>query len=483
MTNGAAVSYRNRAGTDALGRVAAAVLLAIAIAGTTLTNASAAAAIAIFFALLVVAHRSVVLVLVVIVYIAPWMSLATLLVGGRFVPVGIDLFTVALALLLLLSRRPQPIRDRWVRVAQVSAFACIAIAFFELANPKGLTLVGAMDGYRTTFLPMLAVPIGLYVGARCRELPHRLLVALVLSSVWVAGMGIRQALAMSSIDEMIMDNAKADVLVFTMTGTGAFRAFSPLPGPFHFGAMMMVGLVSTASMLVERFRASYLVMLMLLFAGLAFNATRLNWAGTAVALVVGVLLSLSRATFRQWLPRVGLAVAALAMLLWAFSQIQEFVVLRRFAQTFFANPTENTSYVYRVLSWSEEIIPAIRASPAIGYGTGMAKDGLGPYSSHNIFLKLLIEGGVVLLVAYGCLLVSVTGALLRRPSDPAARAAVALLIGIHVAGMFGPMMDAYPANLLIWLLAGVALGTSQLSPTHVRASRVEESSGHSGRIP
>jgi hypothetical protein len=33
------------------------------------------------------------------------------------------------------------------------------------------------------------------------------------------------------------------------------------------------------------------------------------------------------------------------------------------------------------------------------------------------------------------------------------------LAGVHAAGMFGPMLDAYPGNLFLWLLLGAAIAS------------------------
>ena len=87
----------------------------------------------------------------------------------------------------------------------------------------------------------------------------------------------------------------------------------------------------------------------------------------------------------------------------------------------------------------------------------LAKDGLGPFTSHNLFLKLLIEGGTALLAVYLVLIATAFVALWRRRQDHHAQLGIALLVGVHAAGMFGPILDAYPGNLLVWLIVGAGL--------------------------
>jgi O-antigen ligase len=141
-------------------------------------------------------------------------------------------------------------------------------------------------------------------------------------------------------------------------------------------------------------------------------------------------------------------------------QSQALAVISSFGSTLF-RPLTNTSFVFRVFGWYHDVLPAIRQAPVFGHGTGMAKDGLGPYTSHSILFKILLEGGVLLLAIYLLAIVIVTTLLLRnlRQGRPQ-RVALACLVGVHVAGLFIPLLDTYPGNLYFWMMLGSGLAWS-----------------------
>lgn len=433
---------------------------AAAAAVLTLTSPAFAAAATLFIVVALVAVVDLQIAVVLLLLIAPWMTLANVLVGGRWVALAAD------GLLILVFASLPSLSDGWrpdgvLKWIGASWLAILLVGLAGMANPHGLNLLGDLEGYRAFFLPLLALPIGFVLARRIPSFERTMLFAVIGAAVCVAIMGIRQAISISSIDLAIIHSAKSDFLPFTITGTNRLRAFSPLPGPFHFGLLMMIAITIVAGLALQRARAWQGVVLVVLLIALGLNATRLNWAGTVLAIGSLFLLSLSRErlhrTVLSLLVLVVVGFGAIRLL----GDVPGFATLRRFATSFFSNPLENTSYTYRVLSWFTDIIPAIRAAPLFGYGTGMAKDGLGPYSSHNIILKLLIEGGALLLVPYLVLLMLITRVLWRRRRvSLTARVAVALILGVHAAGMFGPILDAFPANEYFWLLIGLALGAA-----------------------
>ena len=398
---------------------------------------------------------------VALILIAPWMTLGNVLAGERWVALGAD------ALLMLLTVGAAAVMngrtmDRGSRVIGWVLFATLAIGALQMANPRGLSLLGDLEGYRAFFLPLLGIPIGYAMSRADPQFSGVLLRGVVASSLVVAVMGIRQAMAPGAIDWAIIESAQSDFLPFTITGTRRLRAFSPLPGPFHYGLMMSMALTVTVALALFRPRAWQAAAIGVVIAGLALNATRLNWAGAAVALVVVVIASLSSDRIVRWFPRLIALTVIASVTVWGVMRLAVLSPIRTFAGEFLADPLANTSYVYRILGWVTDIIPAIQSAPLVGYGTGMAKDGLGPFTSHNVLLKLLIEGGAILLIAYGILIALILLALWRtRSTSVPARAGIAMILGAHAAGMFGPLLDAYPANVYLWLVLGGALSDAE----------------------
>lgn len=437
-----------------IGTAAAAALL-------TLASPPLSAAVTLFVAVALIAVVDLQSAVVAFLLIAPWMTLANVLIGGRWVALAADgLLILFFACLPALDFDwPDSPFLRWIACAWL---AVLAVGLIETANPRGLSLLGDLEGYRAFFLPLLALPVGFVFVRRLPEFERTARLSIVGAALLVALMGIRQAMSVAPIDLAIIHSAKSDFLPFTITGTNRLRAFSPLPGPFHFGLLMMIAMTIVTGLALRHFRRWHVLALALLLVALGLNATRLNWAGTILAIATVFVLSLDRARLHRLLVKATVlsivGVGALRLL----ADVSGFATVRHLASDFFSDPLANTSYTYRVLSWFTDIFPAIRAAPIFGYGTGMAKDGLGPYSSHNIILKLLIEGGALLLVPYIALIALLLHVLWRkRRGSLTARVAIAVILGVHVAGMFGPILDAFPANEYFWLLVGVAVAAAE----------------------
>lgn len=446
--------------------------IAIASALLAIANPPMAGAIILFLIVALFALNDVRAGVYAFIVIAPWTTVANILAGGRWVALGTDALLILFAATVVALVRNEDLTPTIRRIG-IAWFAFLVLGLAGMLNPRGLGLLGDLEGYRAMFLPMLALPVGYVLARRSASFENNAAAAVVAATVVVALMGIRQVIELSPLEEAIIENAKSDILPFTATGTNRFRAFSPLPGPFHFGFLMMIAITLVLSAAMARVRAWHGVVLALLIVALGLNATRLNWSGTAFAIATVVLLSLSPRHLPRLLARIAVIVIIGILALRTLSNLQIFSPIRNFAAEFLTNPLANSSYTGRVLGWFTEIFPAIQAAPVFGYGTGMAKDALGPFTSHNLLLKILIEGGVLLLVAYVATTVLILAAIWRRRTSPLTRAAIALMVGMHAAGMFAPILDALPGNEYYWLLLGVALAGT-VSASHNEARRQSE---------
>lgn len=221
---------------------------------------------------------------------------------------------------------------------------------------------------------------------------------------------------------------------------------------------MMVAIVIATASSLEGTRNSLVMGLPVFLGAITLNATRLNWLGTSSAVLVLLVLSLRRSQLIRLGARLAVVGAVVAAVFWILLQTDVIAPIGGLA-TSMLDPATNSSLVYRLLGWQHDVLPAIGVAPWTGYGTGMAKDGLGPFTSHNVVLKILLEGGALLLAVFIVTLLAIVTALLRRRSQVAARVGLALIVGVLVAGMFGPILDTYPGNLYFWLLIGCAIGS------------------------
>lgn len=192
-----------------------------------------------------------------------------------------------------------------------------------------------------------------------------------------------------------------------------------------------------------------------------FSGSRSAWLAIGVTTLVMAAPLVRRVHLRPTISRRGGIAAAVALVL-------AVPVLLSLAPRLGAF----TSLVYRGFLW-RDTLAAASADPLLGLGPGAmpyARQAAAPdFSfpvhqphSHNIPLGLLGDAGLVGLAAGIVLL----GAFLyvagpwRQPS-PAGRAAVAVLIGFALAAMFEDLTHWPGFNLLLILLAGLALTEAQ----------------------
>jgi hypothetical protein len=129
-----------------------------------------------------------------------------------------------------------------------------------------------------------------------------------------------------------------------------------------------------------------------------------------------------------------------------------------------ANPLTDRNLQFRFGYWAD-YLQAIIERPITGYGTSAAADGFDHFyegtgkknfEPHSLYFKAALElgiGGFVLLMAI--LGYALRRAVIRaRSGDEAGVFAVGILAVFVVSGLTGPMLDAYPANVLFWATCG-----------------------------
>jgi O-antigen ligase len=78
-------------------------------------------------------------------------------------------------------------------------------------------------------------------------------------------------------------------------------------------------------------------------------------------------------------------------------------------------------------------------------------------TSHNMFLWVLLETGIVGLVLFlsvGYQIIKATRNLLKRGESVIGAVGIGMLLIIFIAGITGSTIGAYPVNLLFWALCG-----------------------------
>ena len=124
------------------------------------------------------------------------------------------------------------------------------------------------------------------------------------------------------------------------------------------------------------------------------------------------------------------------------------------------NPLGDTSLKFRFGYW-KAYLQAIAENPLVGYGTSAAADGFDRdyagtgkrnFEPHSMYLKPALEMG---LLGFGLFIAIALVALLAairvyKLGLEFALTALAIFVALAITGLTGPMLDAYPVNLLVW---------------------------------
>src|SRR5699024_8879373 len=126
----------------------------------------------------------------------------------------------------------------------------------------------------------------------------------------------------------------------------------------------------------------------------------------------------------------------------------------------------------RDLFWSE-LVSAIQASPFIGYGAGTLAENFTDYewSSHNLYLQIMLQAGLVGLVALFTFFTTIWRLLWGGRHHPAVRLTAAFFIGIVLREVFEVSMiqNNLQTGAFTWLIVGAGLSAARLS---VQSSRL-----------
>lgn len=408
--------------------------------------------------------------LALLIVAGEWTGLARGILGAPYYAAILDVAVIALfgstAIRAAREGRAWPLPLLAILVG-----AYMLLAAVQILNPNVPTVLVGLEGYRKTAFTMLAFFIVL-LERRGDARPFFTIVA--IGSVPALLWAIRQSFAPLPVDLAIIETTSASPISFH---SGAvLRAFSPTAGPFHLGILsailMIVALVQWR--LGSRW---WLAMAVLAGVALGMTITRANIVAAAVGLfAVAVLAAGWRERFRFAAGAAAAMAAVLVASLIAIGAVGPAPGPDAPGPTpgqdvgevvgGVANPLQDRSLQFRFGYW-REYLEAIGERPVIGYGTSAAADGFDHYYTddehvnfepHSLYFKAALELGIGGFVLFAALLVACAVTCLRSvASDPRiGLIASGALVVVGVSGVTGPMLDAYPVNLLFWATMGWA---------------------------
>ena len=430
--------------------------------------------------------------LAIIISAGWWTGLARAAMGGTpYFAAALDLAAGFLVLwvVVMATRRGRLRQCDMLLCALVLAY--MVWAAVEILNPNVPGFLVGLEGYRKTAFTMIAV----FVVALSMGRPASRFYALVaLGAVPPILWGIRQFYFPLPIDAEIVGTAGASFISFHSGPT--LRAFSPTAGPFHFG--ILAGATTIIALVLANRDLKWMVIAGLAAFGLGLSLTRANILATFIAVAVVAVVLAQRGGIRAALSSAGIGGVLLVSIACGAgligspppSLVRQMLLspspsegtptgdgpsptptasrpdLGELVEGV-ADPLSDKSLQFRLEYWAE-YLDAIRERPLTGYGTSSAGDGFGHlyagtskvhFDPHSLYLKPALELGVGGLVV---LLAILARSLARaRKSDAlglVGPVGIGVLILVGISGLTGPMLDAYPLNLLFWATVGWIAG-------------------------
>lgn len=396
-------------------------------------------------------------------------GLVKAITGIRYFPLLID---VSIIILVAGWMFTQMMNQRLLLGKEdLMSLAFISMAALGMFHPNIPSFQAGMEGFRK-FAFMI---FGFIVGRHLLNITSlkRLIKLLIISSIIISLYGIKQYLLPSSLDYRLIELSTASPSTYMMGGH--IRAFSTLAGPFHLG-IYMVGVLLLLLSIWQFFSAKRLLTIFLgipMLLALIMTVTKSNWFALLAGFIFLIIInskSPSRTIGQLFL--IGTLVQlTLLVLIRVASANPIFKTINDGLQAFI-NPTKAPTMVFRFELWKETILPLIQESPWFGYGTGSAGEGLSFYFNpntsvfviaHSLFLKVQFELGLIGSITFLVFLVSIYIHMIkvkRNLKDPFLKMisnwSLAFFISMMVAGLVGSILDAYPINLLFWILMGSA---------------------------
>lgn len=380
--------------------------------------------------------------------------------------------TVAFVVVLLAAIQvfvSKPVDDTANITLLVLTAIIVGIAALEILNPNVPSLDVGLIGFRKSATFLLGVAMGL--GWRGSRLSGLKLAWGCLLAEAVISLGIH--LALPSIENSIGRRSG----IYTRTIGGVERMQGLLGGPFHvsmLGAFLFLSAFAPSVVIRQRWlRVTAAVV------GLAcvyFSQVRVGMVTIAIG---ALILPIVTGSARRWVGRL-FSVAAVGLLAVIFiDPLNEYARKVTALRVLLDNGLDDSRFTARFGSWSNGL-DMVDRSPLVGFGSGSAGDTMNDYfvgfefvTSHNMFLKYAVEGGVFQMMLFLFLCIGL-GLAVRRRRDPTGFGLAAGLT-VLVFGATGSAVEALPVSLGLAVIMGLCARQQTAVPADGAASTTRSS--------
>lgn len=346
-----------------------------------------------------------------------------------------------------------PATERRGTAAVGFALAILILWVLFMFNPNIPELSTGLLGFRKTAYCVAGLIAGCAIP-RGRLAAVEVMTARVLALA--VGASIVVFLFFPSLEAMVSRAADE----YTSLFAGEKRLQGVFAGPFHAALASMV-LIGWAFVRFRTYRFTAFVAMGVGFVALYLTSVRSAYVG--IALMAAALIVIAP-NFGRFVQRFSITIVLGAILATiVLTQIPSM------AHTIasIADFATDGRFLNRLPEWDHGI-EMIQASPILGSGAGSAGDTLGSaflrgehVTPHNMFLKIVVEGGIVGAVAWAGLGVSI----IRRTDwhSQAGRVSLLSLMALIGLGLTGSAIDTLPVSFLVLFFVGLAVDVNPKS--------------------
>jgi len=401
--------------------------------------------------------------IIFVLLLASYINILKPLTGIKIWPIIVDIFlflmisTYLLVIKIILKNQSY----YTFKKIEIIVFLFLIISLLQIFNINVPELRAGLEGFRKTAYQMLGVLLGIYFIydeeqiEKIIKYTYLLLIPLLLY-------GIKQFFYFSSFDYKIIDLNLASQ--YTMNIFGRHRAISIFSGPFHFGMFSCLMSLMSLHFFLRKGKIIYLIFFYISIFGVFFSGTRVN----AIALIITII-------FYFWIskPRKQIITRKLLVIL-TIAFVTVIIILFNFSFVVsifnsILNVTDDTRFLNR-FSGYKKIFEAFLKKPIIGYGMGSAGDTLERnynwefyVTSHNMFLKILIETGlfgIIIYIIFFFMWFKRAYNLLKYKNNwirNFSALVVSIVVVLIINGLTSSAVEAYPINLYIWFFMGMLI--------------------------
>lgn len=391
----------------------------------------------------------------------------------QYAALSVDLLIICFIFLHLFTQRIN--KNIFFLIMVLSGFLFLSV--LQMFNPNIPELSAGIEGLRKTSFALILVFIGL-LSFKDIEKINWFIKKFTILSVPLMLYGIKQYFSLSEFDYLYLYSNAADI--YTGQLFGKVRATSVFSGPFHFGMfaafISLLGLYLYKHSTGGKNKLGWFVVIVVSLLACYTSLTRTN----LVAALISIALFYTLIYFKKFFISIPiLVICSFFSFSYLSSNVSTLLMsensLLRMLGTIF-NATNDTRFLGRTHGW-QAIIDLVKERPFVAYGTGSAGDTLqNTYSfehhetSHNYFLKVLMETGFTGLMLIFAFLVITSVLLLMfvaKARNEEEKMIFALSLSIFsifiINSLVNSAIETYPVSgfILMFFAMGASYGFSE----------------------